>query len=149
VKKELQWKVFGELLAIALESDKPVIIHCRYSHRRAFEMVGERKIKRAIFHWYSGPLDLLDKILSMGYFISATPALTYSPSHQEAIKQAPLERILMETDTPVTYRGKEARPKDVQITLQEVARLKEMDPSLISQQTTANASLLFQIPFQP
>ena len=43
VKKELQWKVFGELLDIALESDKPVIVHCRYSHRRAFEMARERE----------------------------------------------------------------------------------------------------------
>ena len=51
VKKELQWKVFGELLDIAFESNKPVIIHCRYSHRRAFEMVKEKKIKQAVFHW--------------------------------------------------------------------------------------------------
>ena len=55
VKKELQWSVFGELLDIALESNKPVIIHCRYSHHRAFEMMREREIKRAVFHWYSGP----------------------------------------------------------------------------------------------
>ncbi|MGA2515895.1 MAG: TatD family hydrolase, partial [Thermodesulfobacteriota bacterium] len=70
VKKELQWKVFGELLDIALESDKPVIVHCRYSHRRAFDMVRERRMKRAVFHWYSGPLRLLDEILEAGYFIS-------------------------------------------------------------------------------
>jgi TatD DNase family protein len=149
VKKELQWKVFGELLDIALESNKPVIIHCRYSHRRAFEMVREREIKRAVFHWYSGPLRLLDEILEMGYFISGTPALVYSPPHQEAIKRAPLERILLETDTPVSYQGRESRPKDVHITLKEVGRLKRLVPPMVSEQTTANASLLFQIPFQP
>ena len=148
VKKELQWKVFGELLDIALESNKPVIIHCRYSHRRAFEMVREKKIKRAVFHWYSGSVDLLDEILSMGYFISATPALVYSPPHQEAIRRAPLERILLETDTPVSYQGKESRPKDVQITLQEVAQLKRLDPNIVSGQTTTNASQFFQIPFR-
>ena len=148
VKKELQWKVFGELLDIALESNKPVIIHCRYSHRRVLEMVGEKKIKRAVFHWYSGPVDLLDKIMSMGYFISATPALIYSPPHQEAIRRAPLERILLETDTPVGYQGKESRPKDVQITLQEVAQLKGLDPNIVSGQTTTNASQFFQIPFR-
>ena len=42
VKKKLQWKVFEELLDIALQSNKPVIIHCRYSHHRAFEMMRER-----------------------------------------------------------------------------------------------------------
>jgi len=149
VKKELQWKVFGDLLEIALDSNKPVIIHCRYSHHRAFEMVKERKIKRAVFHWYSGPVDLLDKILSMGYFISATPALAHSPPHQEAIKRAPIDRILLETDTPVSYQGKESRPKDVRITLKEVARLKGFDPSIVAKQTTENASRFFKIPFRP
>jgi TatD DNase family protein len=145
VKKELQWKVFGELLDIAHESDKPVIIHCRFSHRRAFEMVRERKIKRAVFHWYSGPLGLLEEIVGMGYFISATPALVYSPPHQEAIKRAPIERILLETDTPVSYQGRESRPKDVRITLEEVSRLKGLDPSVVSKQTTENALRFFKI----
>lgn len=149
VKKELQWRVFEALLDIALEFNKPVIIHCRYSHRRAFEMVKEKKIKHAVFHWYSGPIDLLEKILSMGYSISATPALVYSPPHQEAIKRAPIEKVLLETDTPVSYQGREARPKDVRITLKEVARLKGLDPSVVSQQTTENAFLFFQIPFKP
>jgi len=147
VKKELQWNVFGELLDIALESDKPVIVHCRYSHRRAFDMVRDRKIKRAVFHWYSGPLRLLDEILEAGYLISATPALAYSPPHQEAIKRTPIERILLETDTPVSYQGRESRPKDVRITLEEVSRLKELAPSLVSGQTTENASRFFKIRF--
>jgi len=148
VKKELQRKVFGDLLDIALESNKPTIIHCRYSHRRAFEMVKERNITRAVFHWYSGPVNLLDKILSMEYLISATPALVYSPPHQDAIKKAPLERILLETDTPVLYQGRESRPKDVMVTLQEAARLKGLKPSIVAEQTTKNASRYFGIPFQ-
>jgi TatD DNase family protein len=147
VKKELQWKVFGELLDIALESDKPVIVHCRYSHRRAFDMVRGRKVKRAVFHWYSGPLRLLGEILEAGYLISATPALDYSPPHQEAIKRAPIERILLETDTPVSYQGRESRPKDVRITLEEVSQLKGLDPTVVSRQTTENASRFFKIRF--
>jgi len=146
-KKELQWKVFGEMLDVAHESNKPIIIHCRYSHRRAFEMVKEREIQKAVFHWYSGPPDLLGDILAMGYFISATPALIYSPPHQEAIKRTPLERILLETDAPVSYRGRESRPKDVRISMEEVARLKGVDSLVVSGQTTANASRFFQISF--
>lgn len=147
VKKELQWKVFGRLLDIGLESEKPVIVHCRFSHRRALDMVRERKIERAVFHWYSGPLRLLDEIFEAGYLISATPALAYSPPHQEAIKRAPIERILLETDTPVSYQGRESRPKDVRITLEEVSRLKKLDPSLVTERTTQNASRFFQLHF--
>ena len=147
VKKELQWTVFGDLLDLACEYNKPVIIHCRYSHKRAFEMAVERKVKRAVFHWYVGSLDLLREILAMGYFISATPALSYSPFHQEAVMKTPLERIMLETDSPVSYQGKEARPKDVWVSLSEVARLKGVDPSVVAKQTTANASRFFQTPF--
>jgi TatD DNase family protein len=145
VKKDFQWKILGEILRIALKHERPVIIHCRYSHKRTLEMVMDEGIKRAVFHWYSGPIALLEKIVEQGYFISATPALAYSPPHQEAIRRAPLERILLETDSPVSYQGKEARPKDVRATLKEVARLKGLDPLAVSEWTTKNASQLFQI----
>jgi TatD DNase family protein len=110
-------------------------------------MVRERNIKRAVFHWYSGPLRLLDEILKADYLISATPALAYSPPHQQAVKRAPIERILLETDTPVSYQGREARPKDVRVSLDEVSRLKGLDPLQVSEQTTENASQFFKIGF--
>ncbi len=147
VKKELQWKVFEALLGIANQYSKPIIIHCRYSQRHALRMVKERGIKQAVFHWYAGSLNFLEEILAMEYYISATPALIYSPPHQEAIKRAPLEKILLETDTPVNYQGMEARPKDVRISLEEVARLKGLDPMEVSKQTTSNASRFFKISF--
>jgi TatD DNase family protein len=112
-------------------------------------MVKGGKIEKAVFHWYSGSLALLAEILTRGYFISATPALVYSPPHREAIKRAPMERILLETDTPVSYQGREARPKDVLVSLEEVAKLKNLNRSTVAEQTTANASRFFGIPFQP
>ncbi len=145
IKKEVQWEIFEELLTMALDFNKPVILHCRFSHQHALRMVKERGVKRAVFHWYSGPATVLDEILAMGYFISATPALIYSPPHQEAIRRTPLDKILLETDTPVNYQGLESRPKDVRISLDQVARLKGLDPLAVSKQTTANASRLFEI----
>jgi len=147
VRKDLQWEVFGKLLDIARESNRPVILHSRYSHKRTFEMVKEKKIEKAVFHWYSGSVVLLDEILTKGYFISATPALLYSPPHQEAIRRAPIEKILLETDTPVSYQGRAARPKDVLVSLEEVARLKNLDRWTVAEQTTANASRFFGIRF--
>lgn len=146
VKKDLQKKVFQALLKISYEHKKPVIIHCRYSHQRAYEMIREVGIKSAVFHWYTGSIELLDKIMESGYFISATPALTYSPPHQEAIREAPLERILLETDTPVVYAGQKSRPKDVRITLEEVARIKKIEVEEVAYQTTKNACQFFGIP---
>lgn len=56
-------------------------------------------------------------------------------------------RILLERDSPVSYQGKESRPRDVRTTLENVAKIKEVGPVIVSGQTTLNASQLFQIPF--
>ena len=100
-----------------------------------------------VFHWYSGPFDTLEEIIRSGYFISATPALRYSPVHQEAIRRTPLEFLLVDTDTPVNYQGLEARPKDVRISLEEVSRLKGLSAEKVSEQTTRNACRFLKIPY--
>ncbi|MBW2636219.1 MAG: TatD family hydrolase [Deltaproteobacteria bacterium] len=97
MKKPIQRRVFGEIIRIANRHDKPLILHCRYSHQRVLAMILEGGIRRAVFHWYNASLDLLQEILSSGYYVSATPALRNSPHHQEAMKEAPIERILVET----------------------------------------------------
>ncbi len=147
VKKELQSKVFNEILDMAFEFNKPVIIHSRYSHEKTLRMVEEKGVRQAVFHWYTGPSELLAEILSRGYFISATPALAYSPPHQEAIKKTPLEKILLETDSPVSYQGRESRPKDVRITLELVSSLKGIDLQTVQRQTNINATQFFKLPF--
>ena len=109
-------------------------------------MAVEASIEKVIFHWYSGPLDILDKVIADGYYVSATPALAYSPQHREAIERAPLEHILVETDAPVEYEGNVTEPADVLITLRELSRLKNMDILEVAEATTANAVKLFGLP---
>ena len=124
VKKQLQREVFERIVGLSVRYDKPLILHCRYSHQRVFDTIRDAGVKKAVFHWYSGPADLVAEIVSAGYHVSATPALRYSPPHREGIRQAPLERILVETDCPVAYGGTESRPGDVRKTVAEVARIK-------------------------
>jgi len=61
-RKALQKKVFQKQLDLAKEKALPVIVHCRYSHQRALQMVEETGVPQAVFHWYSGPLELIDTI---------------------------------------------------------------------------------------
>ncbi len=145
VKKKVQKRVFQQLLELAVKHDKPVIIHSRYSHQTTYNMVKESGLKKAVFHWYSGPLDVLDSIASAGYYVSATPALLYNPYHGKAMATAPLSIILIETDTPVTYQELRARPKHVRITLRELARVKGMSQEEVARQTTVNARRLYGI----
>ncbi len=148
--KELQKSVLGELLKIARAHGKPAIIHSRYAWRDALTLVEQAQIDKAVFHWYTGTSSVLRDILSQGYFLSATPAAEYHEEHRRAIKEAPLDRLLLETDSPVTYgRGREfeyeARPADVHKSLRCVARLKALSEAKIAEITTANAVRFFNL----
>lgn len=111
IKKDrrLQLAAFMEILDLAERHEKPLILHTRGAWRNAFELVSERRIKKAVFHWYSGPLDTLRELLDRGFYVSATPAVEYSEPHRQALKEVPLERLLLETDAPVVYKGLESR----------------------------------------
>ena len=90
-------------------------------------------------------MEVLKNLLLQGYSISATPALAYSPKHQEAVAVTPLKQILLETDSPVRYQGVEARPAQVVQSLAEVARIKRMDPEEVVSRTNQNARDFFGI----
>lgn len=145
VKKKVQWQVYADLLAIARQSGHPVIVHSRFSHERCYRMAKEAGIEKVVFHWYSGSLEILEQILASGYYVSATPALAYSPQHRTAIEQAPLDHLLMETDAPVDYQDRATEPADLLLTWQELSRLKQLPATEISRITTANAKAFFGI----
>lgn len=143
--KEAQKETFSRVLELAARFSKPVIIHSRGAWEDCFELTEKYSLKKAVFHWYSGPKEILEHIIEKGYFISATPALEYSKPHQDAIKHAPLESIVLETDTPVKYKGKESEPADVIKTLELVAELKNISKLEVAEKTTENAIRIFGI----
>jgi TatD DNase family protein len=145
VKKALQWRVFEEILQLAARWDKAVIVHCRFSHARAHRMVQAAGVRCAVFHWYSGPSEILQRILADGYYISATPALAYSPPHRRAAALAPLDRILIETDSPVAYRGVPSQPAHLRATLAALSRLKRVPEHTLAQHTIANTRRLLAV----
>jgi TatD DNase family protein len=145
VRKPLQQHVLREVARLAARSHKPLILHSRLSHERVFSIVKEAGVRRAVFHWYSGPLDLLGKIVTEGYLVSATPAAATSPAHRAAIRNAPLENILLETDCPVPHGAVASEPRDAETTLREVARIKDLQADVVSRQTTMSAREFFEL----
>jgi len=143
VKKKLQKEVFSKLLNLAASVHKPVIIHSRFSYQRTCEMAVEAGVQKAVFHWYSGPVDILDNIIERGFFVSATPALAYSPHHQSAMKRAPVERILIETDAPVQYGNRASEPADLKETLFHLSKIKEIPEDMLANVITKNAEKFF------
>jgi len=144
--KERQKEAFRSVLTLAKRYDKPAIIHSRYAWRDSFTLAEDAGVEKAIFHWYTGPTNVLKEILGRGYFVSATLAAEYHGEHRRAIRETPLRNLLLETDSPVTYRGRQAEPSDVSRVLQATAELKGLPPDVIAEATTENAWRLFRLP---
>ncbi|MBM4444231.1 MAG: TatD family deoxyribonuclease [Chloroflexi bacterium] len=141
--KELQHRAFNAVLALARRSGKPAIIHSRYAWRDSFTLASGAGVDKAVFHWYTGPTSVLREIIDRGYFISATPAVEYHAEHRRAVKEAPLESLLLETDCPVAYQGHRSEPADVARVLLAVAEIKGLPPETVAGKTTDNAHRLF------
>ncbi len=148
--KALQKQVLGEILKIAGDHDKPALIHSRYAWRDALDAVLEAGLEKAVFHWYTGTSSVRRDIISSGYYISVTPAVEYHEEHRRAVKEVPLERMLLETDSPVVYqRGSPGEftssPADVLRSLRGAATLKGVSEEGIAEATTENAVRMFGI----
>jgi len=143
--KDRQHSVFGMLLSLGKKHRKPVIIHSRYAWKDSCALTKATGVDLAVFHWYTGPSNVLKDILDAGYFVSATLAAEYHAEHRRAVKEAPLERLLLETDCPVVYQGHRSEPADVTRSLQAAADVKGLPADVVAEKTTWNARLLFGI----
>lgn len=146
--KDLQAQVFRQVLKIAGDNNIPALVHSRYAWRDALDLVKEAGLEKAVFHWYTGTSGVLGDIIGQNYYISATPAVEYHEEHRKAIKAAPLDRLLLETDSPVVYGWGtetefEARPVDILRSLKGVSELTGRDEDGIAEATTKNALKLF------
>jgi TatD DNase family protein len=143
--RDAQKRAFARCLDMARARQKPVLVHSRAAWADAFDLVKKSGVEKAVFHWFSGPTGVLKEIVSAGYFVSATPAVEYSAGHRSAVQYAPLAQLLLETDSPVSYRGRDSEPADVARVLREVARLKGVEEAEVARITTANALALFSL----
>ncbi len=132
-------------LEIAKSFNKPAIVHSRGAWKEAYELGRKYGPNKMVFHWYSGPLNVLEGILDSGFLISATPAAEYSKHLIAALEKAPLEQILIETDSPVNYHGRETEPSDIVITLKALADLKNLSEKDVAKATASNAKNFFHI----
>ncbi len=137
---------FERFLGIAVDVGVPASVHSRSAYGDAFDLVCASGVE-AVFHWYDGPIHVLRKILDSGFYVSATPAVEYSKGARAVMLEAPIERILVETDSPVFMRGlgRESSPFDVVRVVDALAELKGLDPVEVARVTTRNTESLFRI----
>lgn len=98
--KNTQIMVLRSLLESLRGKQKIISVHSRKAERVLFDLLCEYNIQNVIFHWYSGPVDLIPSIISKGYYFSINESMTRSKNGRAILEQIPRNRILTETDAP-------------------------------------------------
>lgn len=99
-------------------NDRPrfITVHSRGAEQEVLESLEQFAVSPAVFHWYSGPLYLVEAIIAAGHYFSLNPAMVGTKRWEALLEQLPPERILTESDGPhIRVKRSLARPSDVQI----------------------------------
>lgn len=149
---ELQKEVFRKHLILAGKFDKPLILHSRDAGEDVLSVLMESRGElRGVMHCFSGDWQYAKIVLEMGLYISFTGLITFSKNYDtfEVIENAPLDRILIETDcpymTPELYRGKRNEPAYVVEVAKKIAEIKKISLNEVAEQTSQNAIELFRL----
>ena len=151
--RPIQKEVFLRQLDLARKTDKPFIIHEREAHGDTLDIIrSAARGLRGVFHCFSGSVETAREFLKMGFYISLAGPVTFSNSGKtkEVAKFVPLDRLLVETDspylTPHPHRGHRNEPAYVRIVAEEIATLRNLSIEELAAATTANVRRLFNIP---
>lgn len=148
--KEEQIKLFREQIKLASEMSLPVIIHMRDATEDTYNILKEFEGKvRGVMHCYSGSLEMSELFMELGYYISLAGVVTFknAKTAKEVAKNIPLERLLIETDspylTPEPNRGKRNEPKYVKHVADKICELRGISLVEFSEITRRNTEELF------
>ncbi|SKA64831.1 TatD family hydrolase [Desulfobaculum bizertense] len=149
--REIQFHAFRKQLQLARELDKPVVIHSRDAHEDSLRILIEEGFDQRplLWHCFNADRALAEEILSHGWYVSIPGPVTYKKNveFQDAIQYIPLDRIVVETDspylTPEPYRGKRNEPALVCFTANKVAELLGIDPAEFWLKAGQNARTFF------
>jgi len=147
-----QRESFIRHLRAAKQLNKPVIVHTREAQRETLDLIASEGGEAAgVLHCFTETLDMAKAALDMGYYISFSGIVTFNNASvlRDVAKQIPLDRILVETDSPwlapVPHRGQQNEPKYVVEVAQCVADLQGVSLEELAETTTENFKRLFQI----
>lgn len=150
--KELQKEAFEKQIDLANELELPIVIHSRDASVDTIGMIRNHKVNKAgIFHCCQPNQEMVRQALELGYYISFAGPITFKNSRNapDVIKMVPIDRILIETDspylTPEPNRGKRNDCRNVKYVAQKIAELKNVPIEEIAKITYDNAKRIFEI----
>jgi TatD DNase family protein len=150
--RDVQQAVFRAQIRLARELQRPVVIHTREADEDTLAILGDEGggALRGVLHCFTGNDALADAGLALGFFVSLAGIVTFpkAAALRETARRVPLERLLVETDSPflapVPYRGKRNEPAYVARVVEALADLHGVPPERLAERTSANFHTLFR-----
>ncbi len=154
IKGDLEWqrKRFREHIRAARECNKPLIIHTREAAADTLSIMAEEGADQigGVMHCFTESWEVAQKAMEMNFYISFSGIVTFknAANLKETAKKIPLERMLIETDSPylapVPFRGKTNQPAYVRHVAEEIASLRNISLNEVAKSTTKNFFSLFK-----
>ncbi|MEP0354921.1 MAG: YchF/TatD family DNA exonuclease [Paraglaciecola sp.] len=152
--KEVQLASFIDHIKVANKLGKPLIIHTREARQDTINVLKEHKLPetQGVLHCFTEDLEMAQSAIELGMYISISGIVTFKTATelQEVVKNIPLNKLLIETDSPwlapVPYRGKPNQPGFVREVGEFIADLKGISVDELAYVTTKNFYDLFAIP---
>tara|TARA_B100001027_G_scaffold210723_1_gene178173 strand:- start:91 stop:852 length:762 start_codon:yes stop_codon:yes gene_type:complete len=149
--RDKQISSFKVHIEASIETKSPLIVHSRNAENETFDILNSYKNNdlKILMHCFTGSLEFSRKLLSLNSYFSASGIITFKNSSdlQETFKSLPLEKILIETDSPylapVPNRGKKNEPSFIDFTAVKLAEIKEISKLKLIEMTTNNFNKLF------
>lgn len=153
--KKAQEEIFRGHIDLAKEAGKPLVIHCRNAFDDLARILSAEKLRltprgNGVVHFFSGSWEDAKMLLHLGFALGFGGVVTFARAYDEALSNAPLSSILLETDAPyvapVPYRGRRNEPAYIADTAKKIAEFRGADAEEVALITTANARRIFGIP---
>lgn len=148
---EKQKSMFRAQIELALEMALPIIVHDREAHGDCLEIVRDYPELRGVFHCFSGSAEMAKELLKCGWYLGFDGPITYKNAVKalDVIRVTPMDRILLETDSPylapVPNRGKRNDSRNLQYIAAVIAREKGLELETVAAMTMENGKRLFAI----
>jgi len=149
--RDRQVTAFVAQMELAADAGMPIIIHCRDAYQDLLDLMdaSSSSSHTGVMHCWAGSVQDARRTVSLGLYLGIGGTVTYNKSDEirVAVKEAPIERLLLETDSPylspVPLRGKRNEPANLSLVVSQIATLRGMSEQEVGIATTSNALTCF------
>ena len=142
---------FKEHIEASIKSNVPLIVHSRNAEQETFDILNEYKNYdlKILMHCFTGSKEFSKKLIKLNSYFSASGIITFKNSKdlQETFKSLPLDKVVIETDSPflapLPMKGKKNEPSFINFTASKLAEIKEVSKEQLVKSTTDNFNTLF------